>query len=142
MATTENTNLPDKCPICGMEEDYRDTDNSRPVRVHFQCGIRYVLGTGAYPAGSWWWDGECVHAQEAALRCGATLHPTVVETARDALVTALIAEEDATLAYEAEITDLPTMTDAEDAALVAMNDAICARHKASTAYRIALAGAK
>lgn len=32
MATTENTNLPDKCPICGMEEDYRDTDNSRPAQ--------------------------------------------------------------------------------------------------------------
>lgn len=73
---------------------------------------------------------------------GATLTATPLEQAREALVAALIAEEDATLAYEAEITDLPTMTDAEDAALVAMNDAICARHKASTAYRIALAGAK
>lgn len=86
MATTETTTPPERCPVCGWVEDYRKTDESRVTDVYYNCGAHWVR----YTHGKSDWVDHCPHAMTAALRCGATLEPTPLETARQALVDAAV----------------------------------------------------
>lgn len=79
---TTNT-PPERCPVCDMIYDWKDTDDKGQLeRVTYNCGARWQV----YTNGAQGWTDECPHAMTAALRCGATLHPTALETARDELV--------------------------------------------------------
>lgn len=78
---------PDACPICGAEEDRRDTrDDGQAERVWYLCGACWAVWRSAAPKAEW--ISDCGYAMEAAVRCGATLHPTAREQATAALVAA------------------------------------------------------
>lgn len=88
MTTTEKQAPPESCPICGMAEDWRDTDVLGNVsRVAYMCGAKWAqYNAHRVPLSPPEWVSDCSHAMDACLRTGATLHPTALEQARDALV--------------------------------------------------------
>lgn len=126
MTTTETVTPPECCPVCGSTEDGRTFSGDRTdLAIEFGCGIIWHLS----PAPRW--SGDCYHATLAALRCGATLHPTAKETATAALVEACVAEHNAVLDTDAfngnQLTDLYALR-------AARADAISARVLAVYAY--------
>lgn len=91
-ADTETTTPPERCPVCGASEDWRDTDDGRVNRVTYMCGAKWAqYNASRVPLSPPEWVSDCCHAMTAALRCGATLEPTPLEQARAALVDAAVA---------------------------------------------------
>lgn len=76
---------PDKCPICGLAMIDDMPNASDGPRRYFFCGLVWKTPVNQY--GDHYY-GACASATLAALRCGATLHPTAREQAREALVAA------------------------------------------------------
>lgn len=76
---------PERCPVCG-DADQLNYQNDRVHYRTFGCGAEYHVGAAP---GKNWYRG-CGWAMTAALRCGATLHPTPLEQARAALVDAAV----------------------------------------------------
>lgn len=77
---------PDTCPVCGtVKFDISSDERSSDGRRYFQCGLTWKVELNQY--GDHYY-GACASATLAALRCGATLHPTAREQVRDALVAA------------------------------------------------------
>lgn len=100
---------PDTCPICGMAEDWRDTNDGRVTRVAYMCGAKWAqYNAHRVPLSPPEWVSDCSHAMDACLRTGATLHPTARETATAALVAAAAAWRTARINWlAADETDLP-----------------------------------
>ena len=101
--TTVTQTPPERCPVCGWEEEGRNTDEGRVTNVFYMCGAMWV----SYSHGATEWLQPCVHAMTAALRVGATLQPTPLEQARQALV-------DAALRFDAEYQKFSSSIYAED----------------------------
>ena len=72
---------PERCPVCGADA-YHQRPVSGVMHEVFVCQSEYALA----PINAWVYG--CPHAMTAALRTGATLHPTALEQARAALVDA------------------------------------------------------
>ena len=81
---------PDTCPVCLKVVERTWTD---PAEARYQCGAVWIEGD---------WHKPCPHAMTAALRVGATLHPTAREQARDALVAAAVEYKNANDALYAQ----------------------------------------
>lgn len=72
---------PECCPVCGAKRVSELLHTPRLLGYGYSCGIDWLID-GAK------WDGNCEHSTAAALRTGATLHPTALETARAAVIEA------------------------------------------------------
>lgn len=133
--TTATQTPPEKCPICGMAEDWRDTDEGRVTRVTYMCGAKWAqYNAHRVPLSPPEWVSDCSHAMTAALRVGATLEPTPLELARDALLAAFFAERDA---WESlvDVTQDETMSAADCLPMVlARDDAAIKVDDAARAY--------
>ena len=77
---------PETCPVCGADVLTQGLDQEGAVYVRdYACRATWATyRTAANPNHPW--HSPCSHAMTAALRCGATLEPTPLETARAALV--------------------------------------------------------
>ena len=81
---------PETCPVCGADVLTQGLDQEGAVYVRdYACRATWATyRTAANPNHPW--HSPCSHAMTAALRCGATLEPTPLETARAALVDAAV----------------------------------------------------
>lgn len=109
---------PEKCPVCGAGPNGKGFENSQ--RIIFDCWAVFDNG----------WIKPCPHAFTAALRCGATLHPTPLELARQALADAAVAVANAMPATR----DFPE----NDDAYAALTNAQIELDRLAEAYRALL----
>ncbi len=144
MTTTEKQAPPECCPICGMAEDWRDFDAlGNANRVAYMCGAKWAqYNAHREPLSPPEWVSDCNHAMDAALRCGATLHPTAREVATAALVAAALADV-ATWAKVVELTEedqelAAQMRPSRPGSDVELTDACRAHDAAAGAYRDAV----
>lgn len=83
--TTDTQTPPERCPVCGA-----GIAPDKWTRYYGHTLHEYICRAEWLDTGEW--IGACRHAMTAALRCHATLEPTPLEAARQALVDAVMAE--------------------------------------------------
>lgn len=136
-----NIEPPDTCPICGAEEDRRDTrDDGQAERVWYICGACWAVWRSAAPKAEW--ISDCGYAMHAALRCHATLHPTALETARAAVVEAEVARYHAYAAWDVVFNDPESDADQLEPLTEACKAACEAVSQATAAYVAVMEAAK
>ena len=114
-------NAPEQCPVCGAAGH---KSKAQPIS-HFDCGAYWYWSKHdplCAEIGPWW--KPCPHAMTAAVRCGATLEPTPLELARQALVDASVNRRKAMDAYVEAASD--ANVDNYDRAVDAWNTAVTA----------------